>query len=452
LFVVVTFYSSLVFASTAYYVDCSARSNGNGSFLRPWNNIAPVNSYNFKTGDDVYFKAGKTCTFSDRLKIDWKGTDSDRVIIGAYSGKNDFTLSENARPIISGSINTVPTYESYQALIERQLSTQGDGYITVENLRLEYSGSYAILFKKTSNVRVENCYIYRPKRQGIVFVRVYSGTIDGNIVEEASYHRSPGAGIEVSGANASNSTYDITISRNKVFHSYEGIGLYKMTRNCIVENNVLYDNRSYQIYIDAGKDNVVRRNVIYGSTEWADWKSSKREWASAAILVEVEQERCDQKPGSYPYGDSNKIYGNFIANTKYGIALLSGCDSFVQTNNKIYDNRIIGCGYNFRFADDAGWSGNEVYNNVSLNFSDGVRTSRHSNDYSPSGVTWSANNFSGSVSGNAAINARIYIPELNKSSGWHSIEPGTADGTEWMEKGSETDTLNPPQALSIVVN
>ena len=47
-------------------------------------------------------------------------------------------------------------------------------------------------------------------------------------------------------------TTNITVTRNKVFSSKnEGIGLYKKVTNSTVEYNVVYDIRTYHIYIDA---------------------------------------------------------------------------------------------------------------------------------------------------------------------------------------------------------
>ncbi len=81
---------SLAFAGNAHYVDCSASKNGNGSYASPWNKISSVNSYSFSTGDDVYFKVNTTCTPGTYLKVDWSGTSSDRVVIGAYYGNGQF--------------------------------------------------------------------------------------------------------------------------------------------------------------------------------------------------------------------------------------------------------------------------------------------------------------------------------------------------------------------------
>lgn len=48
-------------ATTSYYVDCSASTNGAGTQASPWNSVAPVNSTTFGAGDQVHFKDGTTC-------------------------------------------------------------------------------------------------------------------------------------------------------------------------------------------------------------------------------------------------------------------------------------------------------------------------------------------------------------------------------------------------------
>ena len=54
----------LAFAGTAHYVDCSAGTNGNGSYASPWNKIPSLNSHSFSKGDDVYLKVKTTCTLT----------------------------------------------------------------------------------------------------------------------------------------------------------------------------------------------------------------------------------------------------------------------------------------------------------------------------------------------------------------------------------------------------
>ena len=129
---------AVLFAGTAYYVDCSAVANGNGSYASPWNNIASVNNHKFTNGDDVYFKVNTTCTPNDELTIDWDGTSADRVIIGAFYGDGQFGLGGNSRPIIDGQ-HTVPDPHSYDGLI--QMPSQSlTGYVTIQDLRVNNSG------------------------------------------------------------------------------------------------------------------------------------------------------------------------------------------------------------------------------------------------------------------------------------------------------------------------
>lgn len=87
---------SLAFAGTAHYVDCSAGTNGNGSYASLQNNIYSVNSHSFSTGEDLYFKVNTTCTPSVKFMIDWNGSSGDQVIIGAYYGNGQFGLNGNS--------------------------------------------------------------------------------------------------------------------------------------------------------------------------------------------------------------------------------------------------------------------------------------------------------------------------------------------------------------------
>jgi hypothetical protein len=120
-----------------YYVDCSASTNGNGTFGSPWNNLPSVNAKTFATGDDVYFKVGTTCYLnsdSDRLQVDWSGTGSNRVIIGAYHGNGKFGLGGFERPIIDGRL-LYPGTEQAAIWMSRR------SYVTVRDLKIQNIGS-----------------------------------------------------------------------------------------------------------------------------------------------------------------------------------------------------------------------------------------------------------------------------------------------------------------------
>ena len=358
-------FPSVTFAGATYYVDTTngSDSNSGNSVDKPWRTVSKVNNYSFATGDDIYFKCGET--WSEQLKVRWNGSENDRSIIGAYyidNGKAVFGVNGN-RPQFDGKNNTLPADGSYQGLIHK---SSGTGFITLKDLKVNYSGHYGINFTGgLTKINIENCYVYRSKRNAILYGKVKSGLVKNNVIQEACYKTSPNAAITINSANVEGATTDITVQYNKIFNCYEGIGIYKKCTNIIVEYNYLYDNRSYQIYVDAGSKIIIRYNLVYGSAEWRNWKPSNKEWPSYGIVIDCEQKRCDDYPDSYPFGSDNEIYGNLIAYCNTGISLESSCETSAQKNTKIFNNTIVDCGYNLYFKPNQDWSGNLVANNIS---------------------------------------------------------------------------------------
>jgi parallel beta-helix repeat protein len=421
---------SLAFAGKSYYVDCNANFNGDGSFAKPWNDIKSVNNKVFAKGDDVYFKVDTTCTANAELRVDWTGTRDDRVIIGAYYDNGMFGLSSHNRPTIDGK-----NWMDHKTT-KGQIEIFGDSYdyITVKDLSITFSPKYGIRARWSDNINIENCYVHRTASSGIFMANVKNCHIDRNTVEETSTNENSGAGILLSGMGVRGGTTACNISNNIVFHNYEGIGAYKGADHSIIEFNEVYDNRGYQVYLENAAYMTVRYNLIYGSSDWKKWRPNSRA-PGTAIAYESEQGRCDTAPDAFPYIGNTRIYGNLIAWTDSGIALGDQCAGSAQVGNKILQNTIVGCVNSFRFGDNLGWSNNEIKNNISLTLTpiEGKPTSRHvyKNNYSRDGVEWSHNNFSDSVSGNAANNAVIGNPLLRKTSGWRTITPRSVTGLEW---------------------
>ena len=397
---------------------------------KAWKTISRVNDHSFDTGDDVYFKCGETWSGTN-LSIDWNGSGNDRTIIGAYYNNGGIPAYgvSGSRPIIDGSNWTFPSSE--KGLIDCTNNT--GGFITIKDLYVKHSKYYGIIIKNCGIKNlVENCYVYRSKMHGIILGRVNNSTVTRCTVEESSYLTKPMGGIVVSAYGIEGRADNNTISYNTVFHAYEGInGASRKARWSIVEYNVVYDCRSFHIYVDASKFAIVRYNLSYSSSDTSSWNGP-----SYGIVVDNENAR------GYCYTGGNEIYGNLVAFNRYGISLLneyqrktnSNC---TQDDNIVYNNTIIdSAGYNIRVW-DAGknnWSGNEIKNNISLTVTAG---SFHVYGSNSTGVTWSNNLFDENPGGNAATNAVIGDPKLLKTSGWRSIPPGTATGTEWsIQAGS----------------
>jgi hypothetical protein len=108
-------------AGTAYYVNCSASSNGSGSQASPWNTLASVNAKTFQAGDQILFDAGTTC--NGMLAPKGSGSSSASITISSYGS--------GTKPIINGG-----TSSSNAAAVE--LNNQS--YWIIENLTV--TGGY----------------------------------------------------------------------------------------------------------------------------------------------------------------------------------------------------------------------------------------------------------------------------------------------------------------------
>jgi len=73
-----------------YYIDCSARFNGNGSLKNPWNTLASVDEFTFKAGDSILFKRGTKA--SGELWPKGSGNKYAQITIDGYG--------EGSKPII----------------------------------------------------------------------------------------------------------------------------------------------------------------------------------------------------------------------------------------------------------------------------------------------------------------------------------------------------------------
>jgi parallel beta-helix repeat protein len=431
------FFPLVTFAGTTYYVDLSAANGGNGSYSKPWNSIAQVNAYKFKSGDDLYFKVGSSKTVTQHLTIDWHGTANDRVIIGAYYGKGKFGLNGNERPLLNGN-KTVPSNMEH-GLVQYV----GPGHITIQDLHIKnsYGGGIVVKelwdrvlkkHKKSTDNIVKNCKVVDSGRQGILLCRSSNSLIEGNFVDGSSQTKEllptgkwshSGGGIEVTGMSSEDVALNNIVRGNTVRRSSESISAYKGARYTTIENNTVYDVSGNGIYAANARDGIIRNNVVYG----IDVKESRnpyQPWSGRRQLIWIDSEGHVDKIIKVTGGW--KIYDNFLAGGRVGIWLQSNSDNVgvYQKNNKIYNNRIVDCDRNIWIQGATeGWSGNEIYNNYSFIFTPGL--SHIYGSTSPPGVAWEGNHYNSKVTGNAAYKAKFNGKTLIKKTGWRNLPYGT---------------------------
>jgi len=376
-------------AGTAYYCDLSnpgVDSGSAGTHADPFVSLTEVNNESFSTGDDVYFKQGETYTLSadaDRLTIDWTGTSGDRVIIGCYEGDGDFECS-GARPIIDGDTNDHPGsgYALVTVSDPDAAAAENIDYITIQDLKIQYSGHSGIRVGRSDYINVDNCYLYRNAENGIVYGSFYGGVnpgvISNNTVENSGYpgYTGGGAAIEVYSGNVEGYTQNITVEYNTVFSSkLEGIGLYKNVTDSIVQYNTVYDIKTFYIYIGSSRDNIVRHNLVYGN----DPNDAGDLFPNTGYGIAVDNETF--RPSCF--GGRNDIYGNMVASLSRGISLGCGikvctgagtpvgdctgdftsCDCFTDT--RVYNNTLIDNDYNIQYWDEDSSESISVVNNIS---------------------------------------------------------------------------------------
>lgn len=412
-------------ANTSYYVDATSGNDINSglSNAQAWKTISKVNSFpSFASGDNVYFKCGETWTFSanEKLTVDWSGTSGDPVVIGAYymAGSTEVHGVSGNRPVFDGNYiapSTPPT-SSYFGLIQ----VKSVSYVTVMDIEIQETGFYGVGFDTGSNFEANNIFVDGAYSAGIRFKSVTTGKAYDNEITDAARSELtagwPAVLVSVS------SSY-IEMKRNIVHESYgEGIGIYTSSHDCTVQDNIVYASKHVGIYIDHSWNNLIYRNIVYGTTDstfhdlaWGpNWgiASSDESWTT-------------------PKSQNNKIIGNLVAYCYWGISAQTGTSTWSMQNLEISNNTIIDCVYNIRIGTFAGYSNSNIRNNISYCLSgDCVHASVPS---SHSGLTINYNLWSSTppTSVQGANDPSYAAPGLNKTSGWRTMTGGDALGSWW---------------------
>lgn len=356
--------------SATYHIDPSAGDGGSGSATSPYNSWADLPS--MATGDDVFFKCGTWYAPSSNISINWNGTSSNPVIIGAYyiSGSTPvYGVSSSGRPTISGSSWSVPSNacygssNSYDGLID----ISNRDYIHVKNLRIYRSGFRGINIEgdlDVSNYSSQHFYIYNVKTEASYAPGILStenswnyGVIEACEVVGSGHSYDAGCESDwpVSLASFSSPYAYITIKDNYVHENYgEGIGSGRVrcvtqaanTGYALIENNVVWSNRRVDIYLDGAENNIVRGNVCVGGSnaEYTNAYVNDRHWNQAGIYVNTENRGTACAGGN----NNNNIYNNFVANHYRGLALLDSLgQSLTLSNILMYNNVSIANAYNY---------------------------------------------------------------------------------------------------------
>ncbi len=411
-----------------YFVSNAGNDNANGlSDATAWATIGKVNSYAFASGDDVYFKSGDTWNVAYPLDIDWNGTANDRVTIGSYfmNGSNEVVGVNGNKPLFNGNdLGPLPD-TSYGGLIK----IKDRVYVDLENFRVINSEGHAIRVDTSSYIRILNNETSNTYRSGILSYRSDNGLIQGNNVTNASRIwpevniNIPGehwpAALTVSGGKLEGLSFDNIVRENTVYENYgEGIGIFQGTRGNLVENNITYANRALGIYIDTSPDNIVRGNLVYGTTNPTFWRNGTTQGGGIGIN--------DETASNLPISENNKIYNNLVAYTSNGIELRTQDPASVLRGTNVYNNTLIDNIVGILSSGSGPYENSTIRNNLVWAISPGATVFAGNANMTPTNGVIIENNLWSSTPPSVASGAEdvVGLPSLFKMTGWRSMAGG----------------------------
>ncbi len=252
-------------AGTAYYVNCAAASDGNGSSTSPWNNLTTVNSKAFAPGDSLLFNRGTTCTGS--FVFSSSGTSANRITIGAYGTGAlpaiDGTGQNRAVKLLDTSYVTMQDLEVKNSRVWGVLLTTDHDApavgITLKNLVVHHvtGGSYVAMGAKwTGLVVFAPGMIVEPdmtKGSGVYTRKSYFDTVLVDNVQ--AYDTTLWAGIFVWGVQVDQDFQWSKDSKNQAIQS----------RNITIQNSTVHDTYGDGIAIYMSHEGTIQNSVVYRS-------------------------------------------------------------------------------------------------------------------------------------------------------------------------------------------
>lgn len=323
LFLIINVILSIIIASSiraaTYYVDINGNDSNPGSEALPWRTIQKA-ANSLQAGDMVYVKQG---TYNERVVPQNSGTATAYITYAAYPGHV---------VTIDGSNVILPQWSGL-------VDIQEIHYIRISGFRIINAGPWlnnaGILIDSSSNIIIENNYIYNTKSSGI---GIWSSSYVIAAGNEISLCCNDGEQECISVAGSDH----FEIKGNNVHHGGpgsnggEGIDIKDGSHDGKVYKNNIYNMKRVALYLDAWDKHTynveVYQNRVYNNN-------------SSGIAIASEM-------GGLL--DNIKIYNNISYNNYYiglVIADWGGQVSSHPLNNiKIINNTFYGNG-------TSGWGG-----------------------------------------------------------------------------------------------
>ena len=349
----------------AYYVDCSAPVNGNGSKSHPWNTLSGPNAYTFRPGDKLLLKRGTTC--QGTLFPQGSGSDDDPIIIDAYG--------VGAQPIIDGEYNEEAILLSDQQYWEIHNLEIVGGYqygifiwgdkaysslnhFHLINLNLHDAHYVTSTFDDSGEVQIQTNGVHQ---------LINDVLIDGVITHDS--HVAAGIWVDASGAygpateaciqNADRLLGNHITIQNSSAYNLDGAGIWLLNgRNGLIQRNVVHNIGLVAGYDDTGiTEHCCHRCMIQHNESYGNHTPNLYDGGGFDIdlfnIDNVLQYNYAHDCDGYCVGE----YSAFVAPNRNSVIRYNICSN----NNRKAATAVLG---DFWFS-GAPLEGTQIYTNVS---------------------------------------------------------------------------------------
>jgi hypothetical protein len=311
--------------ATTYYVDCSARMNGNGTERAPWNALSAANAVSFQPGDHLLLKRSTTC--NGALIPRGSGAIDLSIVIDAYG--------KGALPKISGGN------------AEEALKLFNQQYWEINNLEITGGSRYGIYVSgDIPNSTINHIYLRKLDVRGAAYT---------------STKRADSGEVFISPNGVGEVLNDVLIDSVRAHDSHVAEGIFvsaggawiesnnisqPLGSNVVVQNSIAHDVYGDGILIAELNNGLLQRNVVYnsglcpnctGSTPVGLW-----EWYCHTCTVQYNESYANQSWGD-DGGDFDIDYfnDNNVVQYNYGHDSAGYCVAFFGAGGRASRNNIF---------------------------------------------------------------------------------------------------------------
>lgn len=228
--------------AAAYYINCSASTNGNGSRASPWNQIDPANRIAFKPGDHIRFARNSTCQDDAIFAPQGSGTGAMPIVIDAY-GKG------TKQPVLSSTAWAV-------------MAMQNQQYWEINNLVLAGGRCFGLWVNNNTANPLNHLYF-----RGL--------ELDG--ASSVSMQRAQSGELFISNTGEGGVFNDVLIDHVLAHNTVtsEGIfiqagastsaGVQALGNNIVVQNSMVHDVYGDGILVTTASNALLQNNVVYNT-------------------------------------------------------------------------------------------------------------------------------------------------------------------------------------------